>query len=114
MPSLISNLSISDQTSLFENLFYLNTRELHSFCDKHSIPYIILIETPEGKLKTTRDKDRKKIVIKRIKHFLETGNVLTATAFRSDIVKVSGLPEEIEAGDRLYYGCYEKKNPNDL
>jgi len=111
MASQISSLSCSERKNLFESLFYLNTKELRSFCDKHSIPYRILIETSEGKLKATRDKDRKAIVIKRVRHFLETSKVLPETVFRSEIVKMSGLPEEIDEGDRLYYGCYDKKNP---
>ncbi len=111
MSSVISNLSKAEQKNLFEDLYYLNTEELHSFCDKHRIPYRILIETENGKARSTRDKDRKKIVINRITNYLKTGKILPATLFNKDIVRLSGLPEVIKANDRLYYGCYEKKNP---
>jgi len=111
MPSLISKLSESEQKDLFECLYYLNTQELHSFCDKHSIPYRILIQTEKGKTRLTRDKDRKKIVINRITHYLKTGYILPATLFNKDVVNLSGLPYSISENDRLFYGCYEKKNP---
>ncbi len=111
MASLVSKLSLTEQKELFEDLFYLNTAELYYFCDGHKIPYKIFIETENGKLGPTREKDRKKIVIRRISHFLKTEKILDATVFRKTIVSLKGLPENIGAGDRIYYGCDEKKNP---
>ena len=111
MPSLISTLSKAERDQLFEDLFYVNTGELRSFCDKHSVPYKILIEAEDGNIKTSQDIDRKKIVIKRVTHYLKTGNILPATIFSKEIVRLCGLSEKINEKDRLYYGCYEKKNP---
>lgn len=111
MPSLISHLSTAERKNLFSDIFYLNITEFKTFCDKHSIPYTILIETEEGKLKKSRDKDRQKIIIDRVIHYLKTGETKPATLFKKEVVKLSGLPKEITAEDRLYYGCYEKKNP---
>ncbi len=110
MASLISNLTKSEQRELFKNLFYLNTAELYSFCDSHSIPYRIMIGTEDGKLHVSRDKDRKKVVIERVTHFLKTGKIPPPTIFKKEIVRLSGLPENFSEKDLLYYGCYEKKN----
>lgn len=111
MTSLISELSKSEQKELFENIYYLHTEEIHSFCDNHKIPYKIFIETKDGKIKSTQDKDRKAIVINRVKHYLKSGKILSATLFKKDIVELGGLPKAPTEIDRLYYGCYEKKNP---
>ena len=111
MPSLISGLSKPEQEKLFADLYYLNMGEIRSFCAKHSIPFKIFIETPSGKLKSTRDADRKKIVLERVRIFLETGDVKPATVFRQEVVDLDGLPEKIDENTRLFYGCYEKKNP---
>ena len=92
-------------------MYYLNMAEFKTFCDKHSIPYTILIETEDGKIKKSRGKDRQKIVIDRITHYLKTSKIKPATLFAKDVVRLSGLPKEVTAKDRLYYGCYEKKNP---
>ncbi|MCB1023689.1 MAG: hypothetical protein KDB79_04835 [Acidobacteria bacterium] len=108
---MISNLSKTEQKKLFEDLFYLHTAELFSFCDRHRIPYKILIETNNGELKTTRDRDRKKIVLRRITHFLKTGEISKPTVFVKGVVELSGLPDVIGKDDRIFYGCYEKKNP---
>jgi len=111
MPSLVSHLSKPEQDNLFKDLFYLNMAEFKSFCDKHSIPYAILIETEDGKIKKSRDKDRQKIVIDRIVHYLKIGEIKAATLFKKEVVRLSGLPKKLSAKNRLYYGCYEKKNP---
>ncbi len=111
MPSLITHLSNAEHDTLFRDLFYLNTGELKAFCDRHSIPYVILIETKDGKIKKSRDKDRQKIIIDRVAHYLKTGKIKPVTLFKKEVVNLEGLPETITAGDRLFYGCYEKKNP---
>jgi hypothetical protein len=38
MVSLISNLTENEQRELLDDLNYLNTAEIKSFCKKHSIP----------------------------------------------------------------------------
>ena len=111
MHTFVSRLSESEQEQLFSDLYYLNLAEVRAFCDNHAIPYRILIETEDGKTRKSRDNDRKKIVIERIVEYLKTGKIKPPTIFRKEIVRLSGLPENITAKDRLYYGCYEKKNP---
>ena len=111
MPSLVSDLSKTECDELFRDLFYLNMAEFKAFCDKHAIPYVILFETEDGKVKRSRDKDRQKIIIERVTHYLKTGNIKPPTLFSKEVVDLNGLPAEISATDRLYYGCYEKKNP---
>ncbi|MEZ5345698.1 MAG: hypothetical protein R2681_09110 [Pyrinomonadaceae bacterium] len=111
MSSLIGKLSQREKSELLKDLYYLNTAELSSFCDRNKIPYKILIETESGKLRTTRDKDRKKIIIQRITNFLKTGNIADATVFANSAVDLSGLPANIGEDDRIFYGCYDKKNP---
>ena len=110
MSSPISHLSESEREQLFKDLFYLNMSEFKSFCDLHSIPYVILIEKKDGGIRKSRDKDRQKVVIDRIMHFLRTGKIKPATLFKKEVVNLEGLPESPTAQDRLYYGCYEKKN----
>lgn len=110
MQTRVSQLSESEKEELFANLFYLNLAEIRGFCDKHAIPYQILIETKEGKTKKSPDKDRKKIVIDRVVHYLKTGKIKPPTIFKKEIVSLSGLPKTISPKDRLFYGCYDKKN----
>ena len=110
MPSLISHLSSAKRDELFRDLCYLNMAEFKGFCDRHSIPYTILIETEDGKVRKSRDKDRQKVVIDRIIHYLKTGKIRSATLFKKEVVNLTGLPDKITKTDLLYYGCYEKKN----
>lgn len=84
--------------------------ELHSICKRYSIPYKILIETPNGEIKVTKDTDRKGVVINRIKHFLKTGSVLPATCFKNSIVRLDEIPNSIKKNDRIFYGHYTKSN----
>jgi hypothetical protein len=53
MRSLISVLSKTEQSKLLEDLNYLNMNEIKAFCNKHSIPYSIWIDTEDrGRRKT--------------------------------------------------------------
>jgi len=110
MPSLIFNLSKREQQELLDDLNYLNTAEIKSFCKKHSIPYTIVIETQEGSRKKTRDDDRKGVMLNRIRHFLKTGAVLEETCFPATVVRFDALPAELAESDRLFYGQYDKAN----
>jgi len=67
MPNFLSRLSKSEQARLLEELNYLNLEEIRGFCAKHGIPYRILAEYPNGTVKTTKDTDRKPIVLARIR-----------------------------------------------
>ena len=109
MPSPLAHLSSTQTTSLFEDLNYLNLKEFHGFCKQHSIPYKILVETPEGRRRVTGDTDRKPVVLARIRHYLRTGRVQEATCLSAAIVRADGPPRRLEATDRIYYRWYNKR-----
>jgi hypothetical protein len=108
MPSLLSTLSRLERQELLEDLNYLNTGELKSFCTRHSIPYSIWIETSRGQYKKTSDDDRKGVMLKRIGHYLRTGIILSATRYPASVVCLDGPTVSIKATDRLMYGQYDK------
>ena len=66
-----SKLPKNEQKELLDDLNYLNTAEIKSFCNRHSIPYKIAIETGDGGRRTTKDVDRKGVMLNRIRHFLK-------------------------------------------
>lgn len=110
MPSLISTLSKTEQRELLEDLNYLNMCEIKMFCDRHSIPYAIWIETEDDGRRKTPDDDRKGVILNRIRHYLKTGYVLGPTCFPARVVRFDDLPKKIKATDRLFYGQYDKKH----
>ena len=105
-----SKLPNGEQKELLDDLNYLNTTEIKSFCQRHSIPYKIAIETRDGGRRMTKDVDRKGVMLNRIRHFLQTGLVLQQTCFPAAIVCFDPLPDNITGDDRLFYGQYDKKN----
>lgn len=110
MPSLIKHLSSLQQKDLFDQLNYLNIKEYTNFCKSHKIPFTICIETEEGKIKKTSDKDRKGIVLKRILQFFKTGKTPAATVIKKEIIRLESAKTLFTKKDRLYYGLYDKKN----
>ena len=110
MQSLISNLGKPEQRKLLEDLNYLNMGEIKAFCNKHSIPYSIWIETGSGGRRKTRDNDRKGVILDRIRLYLKTGGILPATCFPLNVVCFDDLPKDIKPTDRLHYGQYDKNS----
>jgi hypothetical protein len=108
--SPISRLPKNDQQDLLDDLNYLNTAEIKSFCKRHSIPYTITIETNDGRRRNTNEDDRKGIILNRIRHFLKTGVVLHETCFRAAVACFAAPPEKLAPDDRLFYGQYDKTN----
>jgi len=108
----ISRIPKSERRQLLDDLNYLNTSEIKTFCKRHSIPYTISIETKEGSRCKTQEDDRKGVMLERVRHFLKTGAVLQETCFSAAVVCFEALPEEIGAGDRLHYGQYKKGSRN--
>jgi hypothetical protein len=106
----LSKLPKGEQKELLDDLNYLNGMEIKSFCNRHSIPYRIAVETGDGGRRTTKDVDRKGVMLNRIRHFLQTGLVLQQTCFPAAIVCFDPLPDNITGDDRLFYGQYDKKN----
>ena len=107
----ISKLSQQKQRELLRDLNYLNTAEIKSFCKRHSIPYTIALETQDGGRRMASDEDRKGVVLRRARYFLQPGAVLKATNFPSTVVCFGVLPRKLTAADRLFYGQYDKSNP---
>lgn len=95
---------------MLRDLNYLNAAEIKSFCQQHSIPYTIAIETKDGMRKKTKDEDRKGVMLHRVRHFLQTGMVLKETCFRSTVVCFDAVPQKLTPTDRLFYGQYGKSN----
>jgi hypothetical protein len=109
---LFSKLPKGAQNELLDDLNYLNSTEIKSFCKRHSIPYRIAIQTRDGDTRTTKDVDRKGVMLKRIRHFLQTGVVLEQTCFPAAIVCCDPLPKNISEDDHLFYGQYDKTDCN--
>jgi len=107
----ISKLVSEERRALFEDLNYLNTAEIQSFCKRHAIPYTIVVETPDGRRKKTADNDRKGVMLERVRHYLETGTILPETCFPAAAVCFDPLPGKLTPDDRLFYGQYDKANP---
>jgi hypothetical protein len=105
---LLSNLSAGRRRELLADLSYLNLSEIKSFCRRHSIPYRILAETPDGGKRATADTDRKPVILRRIRHYLTTGEVPEATCLGSHIVRDGDPPTKLAPTDRLYYRWYSK------
>jgi hypothetical protein len=108
MPTLVKHLSKSQRDELFKNLNYLNTKEYRRFCDKHKIPYAIYIRTAKG-LGKTSEQDRKKVVLERIRHYLNTGKIRDCTVFSASVVSRTRL-KRFTPSTRLHFGQYEKYN----
>jgi hypothetical protein len=73
MPNLLSQLNKEKQARLLEDLNYMNIEEIRGFCSARGIPYKILAEYPNGKVKATKDTDRKPIILAHVRHYLKTG-----------------------------------------
>ena len=108
--SPISKLPKEGRQKLLNDLNYLNTAEIKSFCKRHSIPYAIAIETGDGRRMRTGDDDRKGVMLNRVRHYLQTGVVLEGTCFPSAVVCFDPLPKTLTPADRLYYGQYDKQD----
>jgi hypothetical protein len=112
MSALIAHLSAAERKRLLADINYLNLEEVGAFCKRHKIPMRIEYEIAGGKFKATRSNDRKKIVLERIRVYLKTGKVPPPTRYAKSIVRLEPLERPPTARDRLYYGRYDKKNPD--
>ncbi len=108
--SFLSKLSKGERQELLDDLNYLNISEIKSFCNHHSIPYRIAIETEDGGRRMTKDDDRKGVILDRIRHFLQTGVILEETRFQASVVCLDRLSDQITADSSLFYGQYDKTN----
>jgi hypothetical protein len=110
MPNLLSQLTKDEQARLLQELNYLNLGEIRALCSKHRIPWKILAEYPSGRIMTTKDTDRKPIVLARIRAYLATGKIGPPTLIPAKIVRDDPPPAEPGPQDRLYYRWYAKEH----
>jgi hypothetical protein len=109
MPDLLSQLTKSDRARLLEELNYMNLEEIRGFCSERGIPYRIVAEYPNGRVKATKDTDRKPVVLARVRRYLATGQTGEATRIPAAIVRTGNPPARLESRDRLYYRWYAKE-----
>src|SRR6476660_719964 len=109
MPNSLSQLTKSEQARLLEELNYMNLEEIRGFCSERGIPYKIVAEYANGKVKATKDTDRKPIVLARVRHYLRTGQVGQPTRISASIVREKTPPARPGPRDRLYYRWYAKE-----
>ncbi len=109
MPNFLSQLTKSEQARLLGNLNYMNLEEIHAFCSERGIPYRVVAEYSNGKVKATKDTDRKPIVLARVRRYLRTGRVGQPTRISAQIVREDNPPARLGPRDRLYYRWYAKE-----
>ena len=110
MLNLLSLVTKNAQARFLEDLNYLNLEEIRGVCVDRGIPYKILAEHPDGKMKATKDIDRKPIVLARLRHYLATGKVGQPTCIPAQIVRLGNPPTRTGPRDRLYYRWYAKEH----
>ena len=88
----------------------MNLDEIRGFCVPRGIPYRIVAEDSSGKIKATKDTDRKPIVLARVRHYLTTGEVGQASCIPVEIVREEKPPARLGSRDRLYYRWYAKEH----
>ena len=109
MANLLSQLTKRERARLLEELNYMNLEEIQGFCSARAIPYRIVAEYSNGKVKATKDTDRKPIVLARVRHYLRTGQVGQPTRISAQIVREENPPARLGPRDRLYYRWYAKE-----
>jgi hypothetical protein len=87
----------------------MNLEEIRDFCLERGIPFRIVAEHANGKLKATKDTDRKPIVLARIRRYLTTGEVGLPTRIPAKIIREEDPPARLGPRDRLYYRWYAKE-----
>ncbi|HEY7190475.1 MAG TPA: hypothetical protein VH436_28180, partial [Vicinamibacterales bacterium] len=108
--NFLSRLTTDEQARLLEDMNYMNLEEIRGFCSARGIPYKVVAEYPNGKVRTTKDSDRKPIVLARIRRYLTTGDVGRPTRIPADIVREENPPARLGPGARLYYRWYAKEH----
>ena len=109
MANLLSKLTRKERVRLLEELNYMNLAEIRGFCSARRIPYRIVAEYPGGKVKATKDTDRKPIVLARVRRYLSTGQTGQPTRIPATIVRKERPPARLGPRDRIYYRWYAKE-----
>jgi hypothetical protein len=107
--NFLSQLTKSERARLLGELNYMNLEEIRGFCSERAIPYRIVAEHPNGKVKATKDTDRKPIVLARIRRYLTTGRAGQPTRIPTEIVREENPPARPGPRDRLYYRWYARE-----
>src|SRR3954464_11798227 len=110
MPNFLAQLTKGEQARLLAELNYMNLVEIRGFCSGRGIPYKIMAEYPNGKVKATKDTDRKPIVLARIRRYLTTGEVGPPTLIPAEIVRDGNPPARLGQRACLYYRWYGKEH----
>ena len=110
MSNFLSQLTARERARLLEELNYMNLEEIRGFCSERGIPYRIVAEYPNGKVKATKDTDRKPIVLARVRRYLTTGEAGPPTRIPAAIVREENPPARPGRRDRLYYRWYAKEH----
>ncbi len=105
----MSQLTKGEKARLLDELNYMNLAEIRAFCSARGIPYRIVAEYPNGKVKATKDTDRKPIVLARVRRYLTTGQAGPPTRIPATIVREERPPARLAPRDRLYYRWYAKE-----
>ena len=93
--SLLAKLPKKEKVQLLDDLNYLNMAEIKSFCERHSIPFRITIETEDGSAKTTSEEDRKGVVLNRIRAFLQKGVIPEETCLTRGLFASTRRPRSL-------------------
>ena len=107
--SFLSRLTTRERARLLEELNYMNLEEIRGFCSARAIPYRIVAESSNGKVRLTKDTDRKPIMLARVRHYLKTGEVGPPTRIAAPVVRAENPPARLGPRDRLYYRWYAKE-----
>lgn len=104
-------ISKQERALLHETVQYLNLEEMRRFCRAHKLPLHIQVEGPDGRLRSSGDRDRKDVVLKRIEDFAVLGKRNGPTVYRNSVVSDRPLGSRLSARVRLHYGQYDKHSP---
>jgi len=102
MSNVLLQLSASERARLLDELNYMNLKEIRRFCSQRGIPYRILAESEDGRVKATKDTDRKPIVLARIRRYLTTGQVGQPSRIPAQIIREESPPSRPRPRDRVY------------
>jgi hypothetical protein len=108
MPSLISH--VASPQDFFDDLNYLNLREIKLFCSKHGIPYAIQLEHPQDRGHKNVGVDRKGVLLDRVRRYLLTGTIPKPTVFPASVVCFDVAATHPRKTDRLFYGRYRRNH----
>ena len=109
MANMLAQLTRAEQARLLDELNYMNLEEIRTFCAARAIPFRIVAEYSNGKVKARKDTDRKPIVLARVRHYLKTGEVGWPTLIPAAIIREDDPPQRPGSRTRLYYRWYAKE-----